>query len=608
MLLFRSCAMKLLLYHICLLVFQMHTRAQEPFLLHCFDSGNYTSGSQFEKNLVNILLPSLVSNGSRNGFFNTSYGGNPADTVYGLAQCRGDIAMDECQSWLNTSSKQIVQRCPKRKGAYIRFDKCILRYSNLNFFSQEEPNIWDASYHTQRASNTDVFNRKLDELLANLSSTAPSRASKFSAGKIETNLPLQNTIYGFVDCTRDLTELGCSSCLQHLINRIHQCCNGQQGVYINSVSCTVRFEIYPFLVDHVAAPPTKDTGNTMGGESDANDIINVESLQFDLSTVIAATNNFSHDNKIGQGGFGWVYKGKLSNGQEIAVKRLSKSSGQGAEEFKNEVVLVAKLQHRNLVRLLGFCLEGEEKILIYEFVPNKSLDYFLFDSDKRACLDWPTRYKIIGGIARGLLYLHEDSRFKIIHRDLKASNVLLDGDMNPKISDFGMARIFGMDQSQANTNRVVGTFGYMPPEYVRQGLFSVKSDIYSFGVLLLEIITGKKNSFYHSEYAEYLLSFAWRNWNEGTASELLDPILREFYSREEVMRCIHIGLLCVQDNVDQRPTMATIARTLNIHSVALELPQRPAFLGYERMETTQSTSRSIPESMNDVTNTELAPR
>ncbi|CAN6921684.1 unnamed protein product, partial [Brassica oleracea] len=188
-------------------------------------------------------------------------------------------------------------------------------------------------------------------------------------------------------------------------------------------------------------------------------ISNVRSLQFDFKVIEVATDRFG--NKLGQGGFGEVFKGTLPNGTEVAVKRLSKTSAQGAQEFKNEVVVVAKLQHRNLVKLHGFCLEGEEKILVYEFVPNKSLDYFLFDPTKQGQLDWTQRYNIIGGITRGILYLHHDSRLTIIHRDLKASNILLDADMNPKIADFGMARIFGMDQTGDNTNRIVGT-RYIP--------------------------------------------------------------------------------------------------------------------------------------------------
>ncbi|KAK4858597.1 hypothetical protein QYF36_019015 [Acer negundo] len=304
--------------------------------------------------------------------------------------------------------------------------------------------------------------------------------------------------------------------------------------------------------------------------------IDVEALQLDFGTIQAATNGFSTDNKLGEGGFGQVYKGVLSNGQEIAVKRLSKSSGQGVEEFKNEIILVAKLQHRNLVRLLGFCLEGQEKILVYEFVPNKSLDYFLFDPEKQGQLDWSRRYKIIGGIARGILYLHEDSRLRIIHRDLKASNVLLDGNMNPKVSDFGMARIFGVDQTQAKTKRIVGTYGYMSPEYAMRGQFSVKSDVYSFGVLVLEILTGKKiSNFSQTDGVGDLLSYAWKHWRDDTPMQLLDSNLIDSYSRNEVMRCIHMGLLCVQEDPASRPTMATVVLMLNSYSVTLPLPKQP---------------------------------
>ncbi|KAM4102017.1 hypothetical protein ACB094_05G191000 [Castanea mollissima] len=265
---------------------------------------------------------------------------------------------------------------------------------------------------------------------------------------------------------------------------------------------------------------------------------------FDLKTIIAATNNFSVANLLGKGGFGSVYKGLLQNGMEIAVKRLSKNSRQGIEQFKNEVVLIAKLQHRNLVRILGCCVQGEEKMLIYEYLPNNSLDSYIFDETKRSWLDWEKRIEIICGISRGILYLHQDSRLRIIHRDLKASNVLLDTALNPKISDFGMARIFRGDQIEANTNCVVGTFGYMSPEYAMQGLVSIKSDVYSFGVLLLEIITGKRNTnYYHNGPSSNLIGHIWDQWKEGKAMEIVDPSLGETYPANEVSRCIQIGLL-----------------------------------------------------------------
>ncbi|XP_057419155.1 cysteine-rich receptor-like protein kinase 44 [Lotus japonicus] len=315
--------------------------------------------------------------------------------------------------------------------------------------------------------------------------------------------------------------------------------------------------------------------DTITDTNNDNEIEPSDTMQFNFETIRNATNNFSDSNMLGEGGFGPVYKGILSNGVEVAVKRLSINSGQGDTEFKNEVQLVAKLQHRNLVRLLGFSLHREEKLLVYEFVPNKSLDYFIFDPIKRASLDWERRYKIIGGIAKGLLYLHEDSRLRIVHRDLKAGNILLGAEMNPKIADFGMARLFAVDECQGNTSRIVGTYGYMAPEYVMEGLFSLKSDVFSFGILVLEIVSGQKNGGYQNR--EYLISLAWKNWKEGTPMKIMDPALNEG-SRNEIMRCIHVALLCVQGNLADRPTMASIVMMLSSNYITLPVPAEPSFL------------------------------
>ncbi|XVF25934.1 hypothetical protein REPUB_Repub13aG0256600 [Reevesia pubescens] len=342
---------------------------------------------------------------------------------------------------------------------------------------------------------------------------------------------------------------------------------------------------------------------------DGNQVDGPELPIFNFSCLATATKNFSEGNRLGQGGFGAVYKGELPTGQEIAVKRLSGQSGQGLEEFKNEIILIAKLQHRNLVRLMGCSIQGEEKMLIYEYMPNKSLDNFLFDETKKALLEWRTRLSIIEGIARGLVYLHRDSRLRIIHRDLKASNILLDAEMNPKISDFGMARIFGGNQNEASTVRVVGTYGYMSPEYAMEGLFSVKSDVYSFGVLLLEIVSGRRNTSFRSSEHTSLIAYAWHLWNEDKAMELVDPSIRDSCAPNEVLKYIHIGMLCVQDSAMYRPTMAAVVLMLESETPTLPMPRQPTYISIRSSIDTEfiSNGQEIMSS-NDVTVTMLVGR
>ncbi|XP_060172264.1 G-type lectin S-receptor-like serine/threonine-protein kinase At4g03230 isoform X2 [Lycium barbarum] len=307
-----------------------------------------------------------------------------------------------------------------------------------------------------------------------------------------------------------------------------------------------------------------------------------------------ATDKFSDANKLGQGGFGPVYKGLFPGGIEIAVKRLLSHSGQGIDEFKNEVTLIAKLQHRNLVRLLGCCINATEQILLYEYMPNKSLDTFIFDGSLCQLLDWKKRYDIILGVARGLAYLHHDSRLRIIHRDLKTSNILLDEAMNPKISDFGLARIVEGTRTEANTKKVVGTYGYMSPEYALDGLFSIKSDVFSFGVVILEIISGRKNTgFYKSEEALNLLGYAWRLWIEDKAIQLTEKSLLESYNRSEVIKCINVALLCVQEDSNDRPNMSDIIVMLVGENMRLPRPNRPAFVMRTHTSSTLSSSSKV---------------
>ncbi|MED6167532.1 hypothetical protein PIB30_003504 [Stylosanthes scabra] len=376
----------------------------------------------------------------------------------------------------------------------------------------------------------------------------------------------------------------------------------------------------------------KDSGN-MRRNPEEHEEEELELPLFDRATLNSATSNFSTDNILGTGGFGTVYKGILERGEEIAVKRLSENSRQGLKEFKTEVMHIAKLQHRNLVKLLGCCIQVEERMLVYEFMPNKSLDHFIFvidgsyellklirisvqtyfssktDGEKGILLDWPKRFLIINGIARGLLYLHQDSRHRVVHRDLKAGNILLDIEMNPKISDFGLARSIVGTENEATTNYVVGTYGYMAPEYIIDGQFSTKSDVYSFGVLVLEIVSGRRNrAFRHRDHHYSLLGHAWTFFNEDKWLTIVDGCMRDSINLPEVKRSIQVGLLCVQRNPEDRPSMSEVQMMLS-SECALPRPEKPGFFT-ERDLVGQSSSSSNNKglSITQLSVTEVHPR
>ncbi|KAJ0239579.1 Gnk2-homologous domain-containing protein [Hirschfeldia incana] len=623
----------------------------------CPNTTTFSRNSTYSTNLRTLLSSLSSLNASYSTGFQTAASGQAPDRVTGLFLCRGDLSPEVCRSCVAFSVNDSLTRCPNEKEAVLYYDECMLRYSHRTILSTLSRN-GEAVFRNDTMISSNQLERFSDVLMSNLSQAvtdAVSSPRKFAARKAE--FTASQTAYLLVQCTPDLTNQDCLTCLRVSFNQLPLDKIGGRFIL---PSCNSRFEIYPFYNETavratqpppppVSAPPRtgksgkakvsvvaivvstivlvllliagycfftkrkKEAYDTAPASDD--EISSTDSLQLDYRTIQAATNDFSESNNIGRGGFGEVYKGTFPNGTEVAVKRLSKTSGQGETEFKNEVAVVAKLQHRNLVKLLGCCLEGKERILVYEYVPNKSLDYFLFDPAKEGQLDWILRYKIICGIARGILYLHQDSRLTIIHRDLKASNILLDADMNPKIADFGMARIFGMDQTEESTKRIVGTYGYMSPEYAMRGQYSMKSDVYSFGVLVLEIISSKKNSsFFETDGAQDLVTHAWRLWRNDTPLDLVAPVVRHSCQINKVVRCIHIGLLCVQEDPANRPTLSTIVMMLSSNTVTLPVPKQPKFFAQSRpkkdmTDSEQSTkSNSVPWSVDDASITELYPR
>ncbi|XP_021275178.1 probable LRR receptor-like serine/threonine-protein kinase At1g07650 isoform X2 [Herrania umbratica] len=320
----------------------------------------------------------------------------------------------------------------------------------------------------------------------------------------------------------------------------------------------------------------------LGGKISAEKELRGLDLQtgiFSLRQIKAATNNFDAENKIGEGGFGCVYRGLLSDGTVIAVKQLSSKSKQGNREFVNEIGLISALQHPNLVKLYGCCVEGNQLLLVYEYMENNCLSRALFGKDAtcKLKLDWPTRQKICLGIARGLAYVHEESRIKIVHRDIKTSNVLLDKNLNAKISDFGLAKLNEDDKTHIST-RIAGTIGYMAPEYAMRGYLTNKADIYSFGVVALEIVSGKSNTNYRpNEDFVYLLDWAYVLRERGSLLELVDPDLGSEYSSEEAMVMLNVALLCTNASPTLRPTMSQVVSMLEGRTAVQDILSDPGF-------------------------------
>ncbi|XVE51310.1 hypothetical protein DITRI_Ditri02bG0029700 [Diplodiscus trichospermus] len=321
---------------------------------------------------------------------------------------------------------------------------------------------------------------------------------------------------------------------------------------------------------------------------------------FSYNQLRLATDEFRSSNKIGRGGFGTVYKGVLRNGTEVAVKTLSAQSKQGAREFLTEINTISNVKHPNLVELIGCCVEGTNRILVYEYVENKSLDKVLLDQrSTNIKLDWSKRSAICMGIARGLAFLHEELVPHIVHRDIKSSNILLDTDFNPKIGDFGLAKLFPDNITHIST-RIAGTTGYLAPEYALGGQLTMKADVYSFGVLVLEIISGRSSSGTNwGGMNKLLLEWAWQLYEEGRLMELVDPELGEF-PEDEVLRYIKVAFFCTQAAANRRPLISQViemlSRKTRLNEKVLTAP------GFFQDNAASSSKKSIQSSVASTSN------
>ncbi|XVE80788.1 hypothetical protein DITRI_Ditri15bG0008400 [Diplodiscus trichospermus] len=488
----------------------------------------------------------------------------------------------------------------------------------------------------ESTTEPNAFEAAVQGLLTDLQVATPRINGYFAATKKEVISGGNATVYGVAQCIETITKTGCGECLQVVTTDIQRCPPNTNGRAVD-VGCFLRYSDSPFFPDNKTTDikPFLQTGSSSKkkgiiggvvggaafvlliiallvwfklsargkGKPNRGDILGATELQgpinYKYKDLASATKNFSEEYKLGEGGFGDVYKGVLKNGKIVAVKKLAIMQSRRAQlDFQSEVKLISNVHHRNLIRLLGCCSKGLELLLVYEYMANSSLDKFLF-GERRGSLNWKQRYDIIVGAARGLAYLHEEFHVCIIHRDIKSSNILLDDDFQPKIADFGLARLLPHDKSHLST-KFAGTLGYTSPEYAIHGQLSEKADVYSYGIVILEIVSGQKSHETKADPdAEFLLKKAWTLYEKNMHQELMDESLDpNEYEADEVKKIIEIGLMCTQSSAALRPSMSEIVVMLKSKgSIERRTLSKPIYIDEKiRAETSTSTSSTTTAS------------
>ncbi|CAI9758134.1 unnamed protein product [Fraxinus pennsylvanica] len=510
--------------------------------------------------------------------FATANQSRSSDPVYAMVQCRNYLSTADCVACYDAAVTQI-RNCSAANGARVIYDGCFLRYESNSFYDQTTlpGNVQICSNRT--ASPAAAFNAAAATFLQNLEIATPRISGYFAAS----NTGVGNggpTIYGVAQCAETITRSGCQDCLTVAYRNIIGCLPNADGRAIDA-ACFIRYSDTAFFADNQTINITPFLGGGGGGSSNKKaiiggvvggaglvliiaalflwyhlsrkkkvavrgDILGATELQgpntYNYKDLKSATNNFSEENKLGEGGFGDVYKATLKNGNIIAVKKLDISISRAKADFETEVRLISNVHHRNLVRLLGCCNKGGELLLIYEFMANGSLDRYLY-GDKRGTLSWKQRFTIIFGTARGLAYLHDQYHSHV-------------------------------------STKFAGTLGYSAPEYAVHGHLSEKVDAYSFGVVILEIISGRRCTQMNDESdTEYLLEEAWKLHEIGMEEKLVDETLdRNDYKAEDVKKLIDIALACTQSPASSRPTMSEVLVMLSSdRSVEQKAPSRPSF-------------------------------
>ncbi|XP_023760090.1 cysteine-rich receptor-like protein kinase 2 [Lactuca sativa] len=559
------------------------------------------SQSEFSTNL-NSTLAALRKDLSVNGsYFSRAQTVGDADSVYGTAQCRHYLTTVQCLACFD-SGVSTLAGCTSGNGAYVTLDDCFIRYQNYQNYYDDPTVIEDVGIGitsagicgNQSTSESSTFNKFMEGFLSDIRVATP-KTSDFYVSSIRTHSTGNVTLYAIAQCIENTTQTICQDCLNMAYNNIKDCVPNTEGRAIE-MGCFMRYSGTPFFKDNQTTNIRqflKEVDSSKVGilvavivgvgmifliisislwfrlrkrskahKEDSSDL--QAAVNFSYKDIQLATGNFSEEHIIGKGGFGEVYKAILHDKNVVAVKKLLVRHGRARVEFDNEVKLMSNIRHRNLVRVLGWSSEGPELLLVLEYMPNGSLDRFLW-GEARGSLTWKQRFEIIFGIARGLAHLHHEFHIKIIHRDIKSANILIDEYFQPKIADFGLARFHSEDESHVST-KFAGTLGYTAPEYATHGHLSEKVDTYSFGVVALEIISGRRCNDMNSHRSDmyYLLEDAWRSYENNMHLKVVDENLDLNESEQEhVKKIMEIALTCTQSPVGIRPTMSEVVLMLS---------------------------------------------
>ncbi|KAL3511314.1 hypothetical protein ACH5RR_030715 [Cinchona calisaya] len=608
-------------------------------------------------------LEKISSQIQTSGFGVAVIGSGP-ESIFCLAQCHHNLSSTDCLLCY-AEARTIIPQCYPLKGMQVFLNGCFLRIDNYSFF-QEYARPGDKTVCGNRTRNSTMFRHAVVQAVSVSNVTMDYVKSPTSRGTNE-------SAYVLSDCWKTLSANSCRACLENASASVLGCLPTSEGHALRS-GCFMRYSDTNFLDVQSGNGSSRENGSsgvnqrengtssgdqrgksytvivgvTLGVGLSAAAAIGVYiwkcrklpkngrgangkdklaeglhdfNLIFKYSVLKKATCSFDDANMLGQGGFGTVYKGTLPDGKEIAVKRLFLNKKHKAADFYNEVNIISSIRHKNLVRLLGCSCTGPESLLVYELLPNGSLDHLIFDPEKGKTLEWEKRLEIIIGTAEGLVYLHENTETRIVHRDIKASNILLDSRLRAKIADFGLARSFQQDKSHISTG-IAGTLGYMAPEYVGHGQLTEKVDVYSFGVLLLEIVTGRPNNSRKTlEPSDSLVTTVWKHFQQDNVQELFDTNLElqnnyDIKIEQEILRVVHVGLLCTQKIPSFRPTMSSALQMLLREDEHRPTPTHPPFMddelgvepGNEQENQTYSPNVRAPASNASVSYSSLHPR